>query len=103
MLQFEDELAISIAMVPVDECISERCESGGCSNILVTTGDPNVINTNGTSLIGVTAFVRAECTCSARMFDLGNETVGLTKGSAKCEPHSCLNGGTCTARAYDVV
>ena len=90
-------------MVPVDECLSERCETGGCSNILVTTGDPNIVNTNATSLIGVTAYIKAECTCAARHFDKGNETVGMSGEGVKCEPHSCLNGGTCTARSHDVM
>ena len=92
-LQFE-ALGLNIAAVPIDECLSERCDSGGCSNVLKTSGDPLVINTNGTSLIGVTAYVTAECTCAARTF---------TDDVMRCQPNSCLNGGKCQERESDFV
>ena len=79
-------------MSPIDECLDEVCESGGCSNRIITTNEPNLINTNGTSLIGITSYVVAECTCTAREFNV-NET--------GCVPDSCLNGGTCHERDFD--
>lgn len=81
-------------MVPIDECLYETCESG-CSNTLVTTGEPLVVNTNTSSLVGVTAYIKAECVCKARDFS-GNHTT--------CDqPYSCLNRGLCEQRAYDFV
>ena len=79
-------------MLPIDECMAEICDSDGCSNVLTTTGDPLVINTNGTSMIGVTAYVTAQCTCASESFV---DDVML------CEPDSCLNGGTCRERERD--
>ena len=81
-------------MVPIDECMSERCESAGCSNTLVTSGVPLVVNTNGTAMVGVTAYVEAECTCAAREFK---------EEDSMCRPGSCLNGGSCVQREFDFV
>ena len=80
-------------MVPIDECLKEKCE-GGCSNKLVVKSDPLLINTNGTSLIGVTSYVVSECECTARKFE-------ATEDISRCRPDSCLNGGTCIQREYD--
>ena len=82
-------------MVPIDECLKEKCE-GGCANKLVIREDPLLVNTNGTSLIGVTSFVESECECTARKFEATDETL-------KCRPDSCLNGGTCIQREHDFV
>ena len=82
-------------MTPIDECLKERCESGGCSNVLNIAGNPLLVNTNGTSLIGITAYIEASCTCAARTFD--------TRDDITCRPDSCLNGGTCTQRKHDFV
>ena len=82
-----------IAMVPIDECLDEVCESGGCANVIVTTADPLMINTNSSSLIGVTAYIKAECICAARIFNITEDK--------KCQPNSCLNGGVCRQRDSD--
>ena len=79
-------MGLKIAMIPVDECYKEVCESGGCTNVLKTTNQPLLIQTNGTSLVGVTSYIVAECVCAARTFS--NEPL-------KCETGSCLNGGKC--------
>ena len=79
-------------MVPIDECLKEICESGGCSNRLVTTGDPLLVNTNSTTLIGITAYIEARCECAAREFSSGTDI--------ECRPDSCLNGGTCHQHDY---
>ncbi len=81
-------------MVPIDECLDERCESGGCSNKLITNSEPLMINTNGTSLIGVTSYVVSQCECTARKFDVQD---------SKCRPDSCYNGGICKQRESDFV
>ncbi len=87
-------MGINIAMVPIDECMKEKCEGGGCSNRLVVNSDPLLINTNGTSLIGVTSYVVSECECTARKF---------SEDATRCRPDSCLNGGNCIQREYDFV
>ena len=74
-------------MVPIDECLHERCETGGCSNSLITSADPLLINTNGTSIIGIMAYVDALCECSARTF--------VPVDQEDCRPDSCFNDGTC--------
>ena len=73
-------------MVPVDECLKEICESGGCSNELRISKIPMLVNTNGTSLVGVSSFVEAECVCAARKVDANKQ---------QCTDAYCLNGGTC--------
>lgn len=78
-------------MVPIDECLKEKCESGGCANVLKTTADPLLINTNSTSLIGVTAYIQAECVCKAREFNSDGDDL-------KCSPDKCANGGWCEQR-----
>ena len=71
-------------MVPVDECSSaDTCRSSpGCSNVLVVNDAPLVVNGNSTALVGVAAYVEAQCTCNTLTFD-------------RCTSGSCLNGGTC--------
>ncbi len=81
-------------MVPIDECMKEKCEGGGCSNKLIVNSDPLLINTNGTSLIGVTSYVVSECECTARKFEDADS-------SPRCRPDSCLNGGNCIQRDHD--
>lgn len=89
-------MGLSIAMVPIDECQNEKCEAGGCSNKLITTSDPLLVNTNGTSLVGVTAYIKAYCECAARSFS-------PVSAATECRPDSCYNGGTCHQRDYDIV
>lgn len=75
-------------MVPIDECLNERCESGGCTNRLVTSAEPLLINTNGTSITGIMSYIQAECQCAARTF-------GREDSDVECQPNTCFNGGTC--------
>jgi len=74
-------------MVPVDECSSSnKClSSSGCTNVLVISDDPLIVNANSTALVGVTAYVEAQCKCNVLTFD-------------RCAAGSCLNGGTCQQR-----
>ena len=71
-------------MVPVDECSSaNNCRSSsGCTNVLVIGNDPLVVNANSTALVGVTAYIEAQCKCNVLTFE-------------HCTASSCLNGGTC--------
>src|SRR6218665_113447 len=79
-------------VVPIDECLNKLCESNGCSNRLVTTSEPHLINTNDTSLLGVLTFIKAECRCAIERAGAGRED---GSGEVDCLPNSCLNGGTC--------
>lgn len=83
--EFEDETGIKITMVNIDMCLREMCESGGCSNKLVIGDLPNYVNANGTSFIGVSTSVVAECQCAATDFS----------APPSCTPAYCLNGGRC--------
>ncbi|KAK3581134.1 hypothetical protein CHS0354_033929 [Potamilus streckersoni] len=83
--EFKNDVGINIAMVNIDECLQEICESGGCANILVVGDSPNYVNTNGTSFIGVSTSVQPECQCLAQNFT----------SPIKCEPGYCYNGGNC--------
>jgi len=82
----EAELGVKVEMIPVDECSSggSRCRSAaGCSNVLVVDeAAPLIVNANSTALVGVRAYVDAQCSCNAMTFD-------------SCTAGSCLNGGTC--------
>jgi len=71
-------------MIPVDECSSDNaCHmSSGCSNVLIIGEHPLVVNANSTALVGVTAYIEAQCRCNVLTFD-------------RCTASSCLNGGTC--------
>ncbi|XP_076032082.1 neural cadherin isoform X3 [Oratosquilla oratoria] len=84
--EFESELGINITMVGIDECLYENmaCE-GSCTNHLVISPLPHVVNANKTALVGVRTEVVPECTCGARNFSQ-EET---------CRPNPCLNGGRC--------
>jgi hypothetical protein len=84
----EEKLKIQLLMAPIDECLSsERCESGGCTSSLIMGSQPLLINTNGTSIVGLMAYVQVHCTCAARTFR-GADAV-------ECRHDVCLNGGTC--------
>jgi len=90
---------------PIDDCtrpgLQDDCRSegdvldGGCSNTAVITGEPLLVNTNQTSLVGLDVYIRSECACAARSFtDAMAET--------QCRADSCFNGGTCHELEYSV-
>ncbi|XP_074646658.1 neural-cadherin-like [Tubulanus polymorphus] len=92
---FEDDKAqyanilgpsVQIDMSPVDLCKQETCESG-CTNRLVVTNAPLLINTNSTSLVGINSYVVKECVCATQS--------AINQGPPKCTPATCYNGGTC--------
>ncbi|KAK3086114.1 hypothetical protein FSP39_013724 [Pinctada imbricata] len=84
--EFEEVSGGKVAMVNIDECLKEICDSGGCSNVLkVDNKNPNVVNTKTQSFVGVATRIVAECRCEAKDF-----TMEMT-----CHPKYCYNGGTC--------
>ncbi|XP_026463684.1 LOW QUALITY PROTEIN: DE-cadherin-like [Ctenocephalides felis] len=64
--EIEEELGLNIFMINIDECMEEKvnCESS-CTNHLEKSTTPYVVYTNKTSFVGVSAIVRADCTCAA--------------------------------------
>ena len=55
-------------------------------SLQVVSSEPLLVNTNGTSIVGITSFVEAECECAARVYE--NQDL-------ECRPDTCLNGGKC--------
>lgn len=82
----ESELGINITMVGIDECLYENvaCE-GSCTNELVISSYPYLVNANKTALVGVRTQTIPKCTCGARNFSQ----------EESCRPNPCLNGGRC--------
>ena len=80
--------------VRIDECLHEmaKCE-GSCTNRLVISPNPYMVNANRTALVGVRTDVEAVCECGAR-----NYTVPKS-----CRPNPCLNGGRCTESLYGTI
>ncbi|XP_055891438.1 neural-cadherin-like [Biomphalaria glabrata] len=79
-----ERLGIQIMAIPIDECLNEIFE-GGCFNKLHITGKPLMINSNGTSFVGVEAYLVATQGCEADKFPESND----------CAGDYCYNGGTC--------
>ncbi|XP_014671491.1 PREDICTED: putative neural-cadherin 2 [Priapulus caudatus] len=85
-------VGIDIIMVPIDECIREICQGApGCRTVLSTSLTPTYINTNATSMLGVSTYTTTDCVCNAKD-DSAVDTCN-TPGAI------CLNGGTCTDTA----
>lgn len=82
----------TIDMIPVDMCQFENCE-GGCFNELVVKDTPVLINTKGSSFVGVNTMVMGTCGCQAKNF---SDPIG-------CKPGYCYHGGTCEKDAWGVV
>ncbi|CAH1802490.1 unnamed protein product [Owenia fusiformis] len=85
--EIENLLNLEIGSLPIDNCIAEKCPSGGCTNKLVTSSKPVIIDSNGTALVGVDTRTEAVCECS-----LGMPSTNVQA----CGPLACLNNGTCT-------
>lgn len=84
VLQLEKTVGIEVDQVPIDECKDERFE-GSCYNFLNVTGKPAMVNTNGTSFVGVQMFVQPTQGCRSDFYPPSDE----------CTPDYCYNGGTC--------
>ena len=85
-------MGISIAEVPIDACAEEVFE-GGCYNYMDITGRPALVNSNGTSFVGVEVFIRATEGCRALDFPEPNE----------CSGDYCYHGGTCVKDDFGVL
>ncbi|XP_048742923.2 neural-cadherin-like isoform X4 [Ostrea edulis] len=89
--EFQQDTGATIAMVGIDMCYREICEGGGCNNKLIVYDEPNMVTTNGQSVVGVKTSVVAECACT------------VSTNVKSCTPNYCLNGGTCKMNAWDVI
>nr|KAG5696612.1 hypothetical protein BaRGS_034073 [Batillaria attramentaria] len=89
--EFEN-LGLSIAEVPIDACAEEEFE-GGCYNFLNITGQPAVVNSNGTSFVGVEVMVQAREGCRALEYP----------DPVECSGDYCYNGGTCLKDDFGVL
>ncbi|XP_061097128.1 neural-cadherin [Conger conger] len=86
--KLEAALGLTILQVGVDECAYSDCsQTGGCTSTLSFSRTPAALSGGNTSLVSVSASVRAQCGCSAR------ERLHLACASYPRSP--CLNGGTC--------
>ncbi|CAG5122582.1 unnamed protein product, partial [Candidula unifasciata] len=85
-------LGIKIMPLPIDECQDEVFE-GGCYNRLEVTGSPVTVSANGTSFVGVEAYVVATEGCEANIFSQHEE----------CTGDYCYNGGTCNVDNWGTV
>lgn len=90
--QFEEEVGLEILMVPIDACAEEQFE-GGCFNYRDITGQPAMVNANGTSFVGVEVFIVAMAGCRALAFPDPNN----------CTGDYCYHGGTCLTSDWGVL
>ncbi|KAL8590527.1 hypothetical protein ACOMHN_010963 [Nucella lapillus] len=89
---FEEEVGISVMMVPIDACAEEQFEDG-CFNYMDITGQPAMVNANGTSFVGVEVFIVAMAGCRALAFPDPNT----------CTGEYCYHGGTCRSDDWGVL
>lgn len=84
--------SIKLVSVGIDECADseKRCKDEGCTSYTKYSINPHVVNTNKSSLVGISASEHAECSCrSIQHFkkSLNNP----------CDDKNyCLNGGICS-------
>lgn len=74
----------------INACLKENCE-GGCFNELDVTGEANVINAPGASVVGVKTLLHGKCGCR------------LPSNTTDCTPDYCYNGGSCEKNYWGVL
>lgn len=97
-------LGVTVTQSPVNDCAlsEELCElEDGCTNQLLISDTPLVVNTNATSLVGVMAYNEAICICAARHFDHSLASNKSVHGSS-CKANSCFNEGVCRVNEDNV-
>lgn len=83
-----EHVGINITMVGIDECLLENSCEDSCTNNLMISKQPIVVNANRTSFVGINTWVKPTCTCGARDFSEAD--------SCRRHPAPCLNGGRCS-------
>ncbi|XP_023247763.1 DE-cadherin-like, partial [Copidosoma floridanum] len=74
--EIESEMGANVLLVNIDECLVEKVHCNtSCRSFLNISSMPEVVYTNKTSFVGVSAVVMPQCTCHV------------------AEPIACLNGG----------
>ncbi|XP_039592498.1 neural-cadherin [Polypterus senegalus] len=87
--KLETALNIHISHVGIDACKNHKCiHKAGCLSNVSFSNKLSRVRAKSTSLLSITVFSKAQCTCSAR------ERHYLSCSSYPSNP--CLNGGTCT-------
>ena len=81
-----------MVQIPSNDCALDACDGDDCSNHLVTSAHAVVVNSNGSSLVGVDAHLLTQCACGSHVF---------TPEENVCQVGKCANGGTCLQREHD--
>ena len=87
-------LGLRLVQVPSSDCSLDSCDGGDCSNSLETSSQAVVVNSNGSSLVGVDAHLFAQCACGSHVYKPDDVT---------CHVGRCANGGSCLQREHDFV
>lgn len=85
--QIASETGLKIMSAPVDECLIEKCFSGGCTNRHIVKVQPLLVTAGSTSFAGINTTFGYECACKTQMY---------TNEAPVCDAYSCYNGGNCT-------
>lgn len=86
--------SIELVTVGIDECgdSEKKCKDSGCTSVTHFSNVAAVVNSNQTSLVGVMAVEKAECSCKSLH---GLSLLDLSTRSCSTSPNYCLNGGMC--------
>ncbi|CAL1534113.1 unnamed protein product [Lymnaea stagnalis] len=90
LAKFETDVGVKVAQVPINLCTEELYDDG-CYTYFNFTGQPRLINANGTSYLVMDTSMTAESGCVDSMFP----------DPVECRGDYCYNGGTCVKDDWD--
>ncbi|XP_059176123.1 neural-cadherin-like [Physella acuta] len=82
--QFEKGVGAKVQQVPINLCVQEVYDDG-CTTYYNVTGQPRLVNSNGTSYVVMSTSTTAQMGCLDSMFP----------DPVQCRGDYCFNGGTC--------
>ncbi|BFY98686.1 hypothetical protein BsWGS_01726 [Bradybaena similaris] len=82
--EFEQAVGLKVLQVPINLCMEENSDIG-CYNLFNVTGQPELVNSNGTSYVMMRTTLAPEEGCVDGMFP----------DPIECRGDYCFNGGTC--------